>query len=333
MLLLLHSWATCVLETLQCDKNLGFEIFVACVCILTVFYWASRSSCLGPSFLKYEHEVEFSCFKVIFSLISFNIRTPWLWLCLETWLRLPERWPANTGGPMASTASPEISTRKSNANSLPFSVASYVLSSCFPLSFHLFFPFYSSSLPPFFLFLPPLISFSLYLFSSLLKSLLCSTSLFFFFPLPTLLLCLFIPSVCASCFSFLSPIIPQMLFDTYCLPDTVVGTRYERGWVLDLPYISPSVLGETEGWADRHSMLWPVNAVITGTSEWPAHSIMNNQWRLPRSIQSRLEEQVKGPEKEENIASTGYDIGRDLGMRMLYVNGFGHISAWKDFPV
>ena len=52
---------------------------------------------------------------------------------------------------MASTASPEISTRKSNVNSLPFSVASYVLSSCFPLSFHLFFPFYSSSLPPFFL--------------------------------------------------------------------------------------------------------------------------------------------------------------------------------------
>lgn len=151
MLLLLHSWATCVLETLQCDKNLGFEIIVACVCILTVFYWASRSSCLWPSFLEYEHEVEFSCFKVLFSLISFNIRTPWLWLCLETWLCFPERWPANTRGPMASTASPEISTRKSNVNSLPFSVASYVLSSCFPLSFHLFFPFYSSSLPPFFL--------------------------------------------------------------------------------------------------------------------------------------------------------------------------------------
>ena len=184
MLLLLHSWATCVLETLQCDKNLGFEIIVACVCILTVFYWASRSSCLWPSFLEYEHEVEFSCFKVLFSLISFNIRTPWLWLCLETWLCFPERWPANTRGPMASTASPEISTRKSNVNSLPFSVASYVLSSCFPLSFHLFFPFYSSSLPPFFLFLPPLISFSPSLFSSLLKSLLCSTSLFFFFSLP-----------------------------------------------------------------------------------------------------------------------------------------------------
>ena len=42
---------------------------------------------------------------------------------------------------------------------------------------------------------------------------------------------------------------------------------------------------------------------------------------------------MKGPEKEESIANTGYDIGRDLGMRMLYVSGFGHISAWQEFPV
>ena len=42
---------------------------------------------------------------------------------------------------------------------------------------------------------------------------------------------------------------------------------------------------------------------------------------------------MKGPEKEESIASTGYDVVRDLGMRMLYVNGFRHISAWKEFPM
>lgn len=193
MLLLLHSWVTCVLETLLCDKNLGFEIIVACVCILTVFYWGCHSSCFWPSFLNYKHEVKFSCFKVLFSLIFFNIRTPWLWLCLETWLCLPERWPAYTGGPMASRASPEFSTRKSNVNSLHFSVVSYILSSCFPLSFH---PcFFLSILPP------SLLSFSIFclsfhsplLFSPLLKNLLCSTSLFFFFFSPTLLLCLFIP--------------------------------------------------------------------------------------------------------------------------------------------
>lgn len=94
---------------------------------------------------------------------------------------------------MASRASPEFSTRKSNVNSLHFSVVSYILSSCFPLSFH---PcFFLSILPP------SLLSFSIFclsfhsplLFSPLLKNLLCSTSLFFFFFSPTLLLCLFIP--------------------------------------------------------------------------------------------------------------------------------------------
>ena len=172
---------------------MGFEIVVACVCILTVFYWASHSSYLRPSFLNYKHEVKLSCFKALFSLIFFNMRTPWLWLCVETWLCLSERWPANTGGPMASTASPEISTRKSNFDSLHFSVALYVISSCFPLSFHPYF-FLLSILPPppFFLFLPPLISFSLSLFSSLLifYALLPFSSFFF---TPPLLLGLFIP--------------------------------------------------------------------------------------------------------------------------------------------
>ena len=115
---------------------------------------------------------------------------------------------------MASTASPEISTRTSNFDSLHFSVASYVISSCFPLFFHPYF-FLLSILPPlspFFLFLPPLISFCLSLFSSLLKNLLCSTSLFFFFHLPSSSPWSLYPSICVSVFSFLSSIIPQMLF-------------------------------------------------------------------------------------------------------------------------
>ena len=80
-----------------------------------------------------------------------------------------------------------------------------------------------------FLFLPPLVSFSPSRFSSLLKIILCSTSLFFSFFLPYSSPLSLYPSICASCFSFLSSIIPRILFDTYCLPDTVVGTHYERG--------------------------------------------------------------------------------------------------------
>ena len=59
------------------------------------------------------------------------------------------------------------------------------------------------------------------------------------------------------CFPFFFSIIYHST-NALCLPDTVVGTHYERGWVLDLPYVFPRVLGETKRWAHRHSMLWPV---------------------------------------------------------------------------
>ena len=35
---------------------------------------------------------------------------------------------------------------------------------------------------------------------------------------------------------------------------------------------------------------------------------------------------MKGAEKVESIARTGHNIGRDLGMRVLYVYHFGHIG-------
>lgn len=129
---------------------------------------------------------------------------------------------------MASTASPEISTKKSNVDSLHFSVASYVLSSCFPLSpsIPIFFSFLFCP-PPSFL---PLSSSSHFLlpfsfFLSFKKSFMLYF-LFLLFSSPLLF------SLVSLSLYLCSPFFFSIIYHStsaLCLPDTVVGTHYERG--------------------------------------------------------------------------------------------------------
>lgn len=176
----------CVLGKTGVWREPGFWNYSSLCSHLNCLLWSSHSLCLQLSFLNYKmklNSVVLRSFLVLHSLWTpwLTFRTPWLWLCLETWLCLPEGWPA-AGGLMASRTSLEISTRKSTVNSLHFSVnfiCSFFLFPTLLLSL-LFFslppcllPLSSTSSSPFLL--PPTP------FSSLLKNLSCPTSLLFFF--------------------------------------------------------------------------------------------------------------------------------------------------------